>query len=39
MQKVLQYFTNVKHNSKAPDVFADLVKMTNPTELLDAELA
>ena len=36
--KVLQYFGSMRHNSIAPDVFANVVKLTNNTELSDAEL-
>ena len=29
--KVLQYFSNMKHNSTDPDVFTEVVKVMNPT--------
>ena len=34
-----QYFGNITHNSEALDAFAEVVKVTNHTELWDDELA
>ena len=37
--KVLPYFANVGHNSAAPDVFAEFMKVKNHSEQYDTELA
>ena len=36
--KVLQYFSKVRHNSIASDTFTEVIKATNNTKSLNAEL-
>ena len=35
--KVLQYFSNMRHNLAAPDTFAEVVKVVNHSGLWDAK--